>query len=503
MMRKNILQYLEQTALRTPDKCAFSDGRDSMSFSALLAASRAIGTALLQQGLSGEPVAVFMNKHPSTMAAFFGVIYAGCHYVCLDAAMPDERIRAILDNLSARAVIYDARNRKRAEAFSLSCALSYDEAVSAETDEVALQAVRERQIDTDPIYVVFTSGSTGVPKGVVACHRSVIDYTESLCEALGFDESTVFGNQTPLYFDAPLKEIMPTLKLGATTYFIPKMLFSFPVRLIEYLDEHHINTICWVVSALVQISSLGALENHAPKHIHTVAFGSELFPRAQYELWRAALPDARFFNLYGPTEATGMSCYWYADRTLGENEPIPVGRPFENTAIHLLRDDGTEAAWGEEGEICIRGTCVTMGYYNNEEKTDEAFVINPLRRAYRERIYRTGDMGRYNEQGELVFLCRRDSQIKHMGHRIELGEIEAAAARADGVRRACCVYDTENKRIGLFYVGDCEQAALMQTLASYLPRYMLPAVCERLSVMPLTDNGKLDRRGLRERLCRS
>ncbi len=500
-MQKNILMYLEQTAPRFPDKLAFSTGKEGMTFQAVQREAAAIGSCLAGQGLRGEPVVIFMDKHPRTVTSFFGVIYAGCYYVCLDEKMPEARMRTILDNLKPRAVLADRKHLAGAEALGLAHTYLYDDLAASPIDREALASVRERQCDTDPIYVVFTSGSTGVPKGVVACHRSVIDYTDSLCDALGFTADTVFANQTPLYFDAPLKEIMPTLKLGATTYFVPRMLFSFPVRLIEYLNEYRINTVCWVVSALVQISSLGALEAMVPKHLTTVAFGSEVFPKKQYELWRKALPEARFFNLYGPTEATGMSCYWRADRPLAEEEPIPIGRPFDNTDLLLLTEEGKRAEQGAQGEICLRGTCVTMGYYNNREKTAEAFVQNPLNTAYPEVIYRTGDIGRLNEHGELVFVCRKDSQIKHMGHRIELGEIDTAAGKEPSVSRTCCLYDAERKQIVLFYVGEADEKAMLAFLGTYLPKYMIPGKLCRLSAMPLTDNGKIDRRTLRERMA--
>ena len=327
----------------------------------------------------------------------------------------------------------------------------------------------------------------------------MLDYTETLCRAVGFDRDTVFGNQTPLYFDAPLKEIMPTIKYGATAYLIPKQLFMFPVKLCDYLNEHKINTVCWVVSALTMISSLGVLASNPPKHLRTVCFGSEVFPKVQYELWRAALPDAKFFNLYGPTEATGMSCYWAADRVLEVDEPIPIGRPFDNTRILLINEKGKRAEVGEVGEIYISGTCVTLGYYNNPEKTAEAFVQNPLQSAYPEIVYRTGDLGKYNDHMELVFVSRKDSQIKHMGHRIELGEIEAAAATVEGVGRVCCVYPAEQKKIVMYYVGTIEPAQLGKELRLLLPRYMLPAVAHKLDTMPLTDNGKLNRRFLLEK----
>ncbi|MBO5416299.1 MAG: amino acid adenylation domain-containing protein [Clostridia bacterium] len=495
-MRKNILQYLEDSAARLPEKIAFSNGEEDISFGELERASRAIGSYLAARGIRREAVAVFMDKHPMTLAAFFGVIYAGCFYVCIDSAMPEERIKTILNNVSARVIISDEKNYKKASALGVEVLLGYDDIAQTEIDGALLASIRARQIDTDAIYVVFTSGSTGVPKGVVACHRSVIDYTEALCEALEFSEDTVFGNQTPLYFDAPLKEIMPTLKYGATTYFIPKSKFMFPVRLVEYLNTYKINTICWVVSALTQISALGTFEVCRPEHLRLVAFGSEVFPEKDYRLWRENIPEAIFYNLYGPTEATGMSCYWRADRELSEGEPIPIGKPFNNTDVFLLDESGREA---DEGEISIRGTCLTMGYYSNPEKTAEAFVQNPLNGAYGELIYRTGDIGRRNEYGELVFVTRKDSQIKHQGHRIELGEIEASALRCQNVRKACCVYDAEHKRIALFYEGDAETAELKREIARILPKYMLPAICERVPAMPLTENGKINRRQLKER----
>ena len=193
-----------------------------------------------------------------------------------------------------------------------------------------------------------------------------------------------------------------------------------------------------------------------------------------------------------------MSCWWRADRELDADEPIPVGRPFPNTGLLLIREDGSQAMAGEVGEIYLRGTCVTLGYFRNSEKTAEAFVQNPLHRNYPELVYRTGDLGRYNAHGELVFVSRRDAQIKHMGHRIELGEIEAAAAESDSIQRACCVYDQEKKRIVLFYVGEAEPKELMAFLKGYLPRYMIPAACCCMETLPLTPNGKIDRKFLQK-----
>jgi non-ribosomal peptide synthetase component F len=333
-----------------------------------------------------------------------------------------------------------------------------------------------------------------MPKGVVACHRSVIDYIESFSDVLEINSDTVFGNQTPLYVDASLKEIYPTLKYGATAYIIPKELFMFPLKLVQFLNEKKINTICWVVPALTMISGLGVFEKEKPEYLHTIAFGSEVFPIKQFLLWRKALPNAKFINLYGPTEATGMSCYYVVDREFSEeDDAIPIGRPFKNTDIILLNDADELAKEGEPGEICIRGTSLTLGYYKDFTRTNEVFVQNPLNDLYPETIYRTGDIGKYNDRGELIFLSRKDHQIKHMGHRIELGEIEAAISRMDGIINTCCIFDDVKKRIILYYTGKSSKADVINYAKGKLPRYMIPNLVEQLDVMPLTTNGKINR----------
>ncbi len=499
-MQNHVLDYLRDIVPVKPDKVAFSDGTDDMTFLQVYNESRSIGTFLHQKGIYKEPVIVFMRKHPTTITAFFGVITAGDFYVPIDEQMPATRIDLILKNVKSRMIICDDTTLETARTFDYEGEIvTYDQIRDTKQDAEALQQIYDAAIDTDPIYIVFTSGSTGVPKGVAACHRSVLDYIEQLSETLAFDEDTVFGNQTPLYFDACLKELYPTLKFGATTYLIPHELFMFPVKLVEFLNEHRINTLCWVVSALTMISAFGTFKTVKPQYLRCIAFGSEVFPIKQFKRWREVLPDASFTNLYGPTEGTGMCCFYKVERDFAADEVIPIGRPFKNTQILLLDEENKLAEKGEPGEICIRGTCVTLGYYNNPEKTAEAFVQNPLNTAYPELIYRTGDIGRYNEYGELVFVSRKDYQIKHMGHRIELGEIEVNVNLVDEVRISGCIYDETKGKIVLYYVGDIEEKELAENLKSRLPRYMLPNRMVKLEKMPFTANGKIDRVQLKKR----
>lgn len=507
-MMKNVLEYLEATYPRVPDKIAYSDGTDSLNFAEVYKYSRAVGSYLISEGIVGEPVVVLTKKHPRAIPCFFGAVYAGSMYVPVDTEMPAVRIGMILDNLAPRIIICDRGTEKTAASLAAEHGCDYktaEELFEFPENAAALANVREHQIDTDPIYIVFTSGSTGVPKGVAACHRSVIDYIENLSSALGFSENTVFGNQAPLYFDACLKELYPTIKFGATAYLIPKGNFMFPVKLVSFLNENRINTVCWVVSALTMISATGTFDTMKPEHLKTVAFGSEVFPPSQLKIWRENMPETEFYNLYGPTECTGMSCVYHVSDELAENETVPIGKPFPNTDVLLLvyGEDGSvrraNEKEGEEGELCIRGTPLTLGYYNNHEQTDKAFVQNPLHSHYRELIYRTGDIAKYNERGQLVFVSRRDHQIKHMGHRIELGELEYTLAGCEGVTNECAIYDKENSKIVLFYTGDAASADVTKFLRSRLPRYMLPNAMFRLEEMPLTPNGKRDRMALAKR----
>lgn len=498
MQQRNVLEYLEQTVERVSDKVAFGSPKSRLTFSEVYHNARAIGTRLSKDGFYKQPVVVFMEKSPEAIVSFFGVIYGGNYYVPIDEEMPVHRIELIFQTLKPKAIICDAVTKEMVSKFDYQGTLYlYQDLIQSEIDEKALLLIRERQIDTDPIYIVFTSGSTGIPKGVMACHRSVLDYIENLSEVLEFNGDTVFGNQTPLYFDACLKELYPTLKFGATTWLIPKELFMFPIKLVEFLNEYKINTVCWVVSALTMVSAFGALDEVKPEYLHTIAFGSEVFPIKQFKRWKEALPDCKFTNLYGPTEGTGMCCYYKVDREFAPDEVIPIGGPFKNTEILLLGEDNRPAAAGEQGEICIRGTSVTLGYYKNPEKTSEAYVQNPLNDMYPEIIYRTGDLAKYNDRGELIYLSRKDYQIKHMGHRIELGEIEVVVNMLEGIKNACCIFDDVKKKIILCYVGDLTKADVTSFLKEKLPRYMIPNQIHQLDVMPLTANGKLDRVALK------
>ncbi|MDR2600165.1 MAG: amino acid adenylation domain-containing protein [Oscillospiraceae bacterium] len=511
----NVLDYLENTikTMSNPDKPAFIGEKSSLSFNELYMRSLSCGSYIASKELQKQPIVVFMQKTPAIIAAFLGVVYSGNYYVPIDSEITTLRIRMILEEVKSPLIICDEVTSKLLDKWSSERDLDWDydystvlfsDAGSFLIDYNKLTAIRKSTIDVDPLYVVFTSGSTGTPKGVIATHRSVIDYIENLSEVLALDSDTVFGNQSPLYLDACLKEVFPTLKFGATTYLIPPSLFMFPVKLIEYINEHKINTICWVASALSMVAGLGAFSVATPKSLKTIAFGSEIFPVRHFNLWRDVLPDTRFIHLYGPTEATGMSCFYEVSNSYDYSGSIPIGSAFPNTEIILLDDNNNLPPDGKPGEICIRGAGLSLGYFGDNEKTNSAFVQNPLS-IFPDIIYRTGDMGYYGsidlEQGDsndvqrvLFYKGRRDHQIKHMGYRIELAEIELMAASFDGVGLACAVFDNENSRIILYYMSDSvDKSDVKAFLKANLPRYMLPQTIIHCDNMPKTAGGKIDR----------
>lgn len=498
-MIRNILEYLEATAARLPEKIAFASKEEALSFQELLTLSKSVGTFLLGYGKRNSPVAVMMEKTPSSIAAFLGCVYSGNFYTPIDSTMPKERVLSILNTLQPQVLLIDEKSKKAADYLEYSGEIVILEEISeTEINNEALLRIRRTAVDADPLYALFTSGSTGIPKGVVITHQSVVNLTEWYTETFDISHQEIMGNQAPFYFDSSVKDIYAVLKTGATMEIIPKQLFSFPLKLMEYVAEKQVNYIDWVPSAFCIVANTGTLEKVVPETLKKIAFCGEIMPTKQYNMWRKKYPNALFANIYGPTEATVDCTYYIVDREFADDEPLPIGYPCRNTDIFILNGDRL-ADEGEAGELCIRGRCLAPGYYNNPEKTEEAFIQNPLNPHYPEKIYKTGDVAKYNEYGEIVFLARKDHQIKHMGHRIELGEIETAVNSIDLVENGACIYDTESQKIVLFYCGkEATQSYILKKLRDKVPKYMFPNVMILLEEMPHTLNGKIDRLRLKE-----
>lgn len=423
-MKKNILSYLEETTLNFPSKIIFADNVREITYENFLKEAKMVGTSLLENNIENNPIVIFIDKTVNCLSSMFGIVYSGNFYVIIDTQMPIDRINLILNTLDAKIMITDKKNYDKAVSINNNLKLYVFEEMLKSIDDEKLLKVREKMIDTDPLYVLFTSGSTGNPKGTVITHKSVIAYANWYKETFDINENTIFGSQTPFYFSMSVSDIYSTIISGATFYIIPKMFFSFPVKLIEFLNEKKINTIYWVPSALSIVANLKTFDTIKPLYLKKVLFAGEVMPVKQLNVWIKALPNALFANLFGPTELTDICTYYIVDREFDDCNTLPIGKNCDNCGIMIIKDDNTQAKDGEEGELCVRGSFLASGYYNNPEKTSAVFTQNPLNKCYPELIYRTGDIVKYNEHGELIYLSRKDFQIKHMGYRIELGEIE-------------------------------------------------------------------------------
>ncbi len=518
-MKANVTYWLDETAARFPDKTAYADEKKEITFTELRAQARAIACELTERGLFKKPVAVFLEKGVEVLVSFMGAAYSSNFYSPIDVDMPGSRVNKILEVLEPAVVITTGALREVFSAYDykgafllLEDVLAQEVSLTAEGEggfaepelsarEAALEAARKRGIDTDLLYVLFTSGSTGVPKGVTINHRAVIDYIDWVTETFEITEKDSFGNQAPFYFDNSILDIYSTLKTGATTYIIPKTLFAQPVPLLEYLKEKKINTIFWVPSALIVVAKLKAFKNvDLSNTLRRVLFCGEVMPNKQLNVWRKFLPEVQYANLYGPTEITDACTYYIVNREFSDEEPLPIGYPMANTDILVLNEKNEPVTGEEPGELCVRGTSLSMGYYRNPEKTKEAFVQNPLNQAAPELIYRTGDIVKYNERGEIIYLSRKDFQIKHMGHRIELGEIETAVSSLSEISLNCCLYDEKRQKIVLFIEEELEKAYINEKISHLVPEYMLPNKVIRVEKMPINANGKIDRVKLKELL---
>ncbi len=499
-MKRSVLEYLENSAEIYPDKIAVIDADTSYSYRELLEVSKSIGSALVGKAEIGKPVAVLADKGALTLGTFFGIVQAGGFYVLLNPELPKSRLEQIQSVLETKYWITSENYRELAEEFMpKDRILLMSELKETKIDEESLADIRGRMVDTNPLYANFTSGSTGVPKGVLVGHRSVLEFIDQFTEIFSIGEEDIIGNQAPFDFDVSVKDIYSAMKTGATLVIVPKQLFSAPAALLDYICDHKVTTMIWAVSAICLISSFHGLDYKVPETVKKVLFSGEEMPMKHLKSWMEHLPNTEFVNLYGPTEITCNCTYHVIDRNRDYGEGVPIGKAFPNEDVFLLDDKDAKITEPEQiGELCVRGTALALGYYRNPEQTAKAFVQNPLNPNYPELIYRTGDLASFNEEGELMFCGRKDFQIKYMGHRIEIEEIERAIAKTEGVERCCVVFDNVKHRLYGFYTGSIDKKELHSKLTEKLPIYMIPGALYAIDAFPLTKNGKADRKKLLE-----
>ena len=500
-MKVSLIELFEETVKKYPQKVAVIDKDREIVFSDLHRKSLQLASALMALGIGqNRPVGVFLDKSIESVYADLGILYAGDFYMNLDIKTPAERIRNILQLVEPAAIISTTRQIKSIEGIipSTMKVILLDEAGgTADVDSADIIGRLSTIIDTDPSCIINTSGSTGTPKGVVLNHKSFFDFIDWAIDTFHFDDDLVMGSLSPIVFDIYSFELCMLMAKASTLVVLPAHLAAFPAKILEVLEQHKVNFLFWVPTIMVNIANMDLLSAFKLKSLRTVWFAGEVFPTKQFNYWHHHLSEVTFANLYGPIEITLDCTYYIINKEIPDEEPLPIGYPCRNTNILILDDeDHVVTEPGVEGELCVRGTSLAMGYYNNPEKTAVVFVQNPLNKAYPELIYRTGDIVCLNDEGLIVFKGRKDNIVKHMGYRTDLGEIEHVIINTlKLVKNGCIVYNQRDKQITLFYEAaeEIPVSEFRLQIGKVLPKYMIPTAFHHLEQLQRNANGKIDR----------
>lgn len=500
-MKINLIELFEESVKKHPQKVAVIDKDREITFTDL----RDQTIMLAQKIISGcpkqnNPIAVFLDKSIESVYSDLGIIYSGNFYMNLDIKTPAERISNILKLVEPRLIISTSKQIKSIEAIIPDTIdvilLDTDERKACLNEAYVLERLTTI-IDTDPSCIINTSGSTGTPKGVVLNHKSFFDFIEWAIDTFRFEEDLVMGSLSPIVFDIYSFELCMLMAKASTLVVLPGNLAAFPAKILDLIEKHKVNFLFWVPTIMVNIANMDLLSAYQLDSLKTVWFAGEVFPTKQFNYWHHHLPQTTFANLYGPIEITLDCTYYIVNKEIPDEQPLPIGYACRNTDIIILdADDKAVKEPNVEGELCVRGTSLAMGYYNNPEKTAAAFVQNPLNKAYPEVIYRTGDIVCYDEEGLIMFKGRKDNIVKHMGYRTDLGEIEHVIINTlKLVKNGCIVYNQSEKEITLFYEAEQEIPAseFRKKIGLSLPKYMIPTVYNHLELLQRNTNGKIDR----------
>jgi L-proline---[L-prolyl-carrier protein] ligase len=497
------------SAQRFPDRPALQAGDQTLTYSELDSAADRVAAALQDQGvMPGNRVGIHIDKGPEAIASLYGTMRAGAAYVPVDAGGPAARSAYIATDCEVAALVSTpelierlrAEDPKAAPAGIAVGSPAPDRFTTWDQVQAAEREPEPRQlVDTDLAYILYTSGSTGQPKGVAISHRNSLTFVRWAHRTMGLLETDVLSSHAPLHFDLSTFDFFAAASAGACVCVVPADAAMFPARLAEWIGERGITVWYSVPSALAMMVRYGDLDSTPLESLRLVLFAGEVFPIPHLRELMRLVPGPRYFNLYGPTETNVCTYHEVTEVPREDDPPVPIGRPCENSRCAVV-DEAGEALGdvGSEGELVVTGSIVAQGYWGDEERTAERF-----REPY---TYWTGDIVEILEASPLPqyrFVGRRDHLIKSRGHRIELGEIEAALHSHPAVSE-CIAVPVPDEVVGNRIVAFCtveaeaDESDLERACKDRVPSYMVPERLILLDSLPRTPNDKYDRPKLAE-----
>jgi amino acid adenylation domain-containing protein len=512
---------LQASAAAYPNRPAVVDGARTMLFSELESRANQLAHFLIQIGVSrGDRVGLYLDKSLESLVGIYGALKVGAAYVPLDPQAPAARLAYIARDCDIRCLLTGkekgkALNGLMAAGAPLETVIVLNAAAapvadvqrgvrvfsSQAIDEQPQSVPEEGTIHLDLAYILYTSGSTGVPKGVMLSHLNALTFVDWTVDEFGVRPHDRLSSHAPLHFDLSIFDIFAAAKAGAAVVLVPPAISVFPAEVSRFIRKNEISIWYSVPSILNMLTLRGNLKVGDFPDLRTMLFAGEVFPTKYLRHLMQLLPHVRFFNLYGPTETNVCTYYEVPSLAEGRVEPIPIGKPIPNVEVIAVTRDGGLCAPGEIGELYVRGSTVMQGYWGDPERTANVLSSSPRGDQLHDPVYGTGDLVQEDQDGNYRFLGRRDAQIKTRGYRIELGEIETTLYAHPAVVECAVVAipdELVTNRIKAYVVprDHLQEADLIRFCSERIPRYMIPETFEFLEALPKTSTGKIDRQAL-------
>ena len=501
---------LEHYARETSEQPALSCNGETLSYAQLDAASNRLAHALIEGGLRpGDRAGIYMYKNLRLGVAIYGILKAGGVFVPLDPFLPGERLRFVIDDCEIGHVVSGDEMADALASLPASCSprlygvqaktplrsLSWEDidSYSSTRPEVWL-------VDQDLGYIMYTSGSTGNPKGMMHTHHGSVSYARWGAVHTKLTSRDRVASHAPLHFDLSIFDFFSTVQAGATVVLVPEAVTKLAASWTAYVEREQISVVFTVPFTLIEMLQRGAMEQRDLSSLRWILFGGEPFPPKYLRALMQALPECRFTNVYGPAEAPSCTCYDVPSLAEDDDEPIPIGTVSLNSADLIVDENDRDCGIGEEGELCIRSSTLTRGYWNRPDLNERVFLRRPSFGPFPDIWFRTGDLVVRHEDGLLRFLGRKDRMVKTRGNRVELDEVEAALASHPAVSEAAAyvVPDGQGSKairaaVTLHRADSVNEAALRRHARSRIPPYAVPRSIEILADLPRTSSGKIDR----------